>query len=72
MPVQNIEFSSPHRKKEVTQVDGARNKMFVIKILNNQNATWQGTITWTDTSKTESFRSALELIKLIDNAVLSD
>lgn len=48
------------------------NKMFVIQILNNQNATWQGTITWADTNKTESFRSALELIKLIDNAVESD
>lgn len=59
-------------KKEVTQVDGGMNKMFVIQILNNQNATWQGTITWADTNKTESFRSALELIKLIDNAVESD
>lgn len=48
------------------------NKMFVIKILNTQNASWQGTITWTETDKTEPFRSALELIKLIDNAVLAD
>ena len=60
------------QKKEVTQVDGGMNKMFVIQILNNQNATWQGPITWADTNKTESFRSALELIKLIDNAVASD
>ena len=42
---------------------------FVIKVMNNQNATWQGTVTWTDGQRTESFRSALELIKLIDSAL---
>lgn len=42
---------------------------FVIKVMNTQNATWQGTVTWTDGKRTESFRSALELIKLIDSAL---
>ena len=42
---------------------------FVIQVLNTQNATWQGTVTWTDGKKKESFRSALELIKLIDSAL---
>lgn len=45
---------------------------FVIKVLNTQNATWQGTVTWTDGKRTESFRSALELIKLIDSALEED
>ena len=42
---------------------------FVVRILNTQNATWQGTVTWTDGKRTEPFRSALELIKLIDSAL---
>ena len=42
---------------------------FVIKVMNTQNATWQGTVTWTDGKRTEPFRSALELIKLIGSAL---
>ena len=33
---------------------------FVVRILNTQNATWQGTVTWTDGKRMESFRSALD------------
>ena len=43
---------------------------FVVRILNTQNATWQGTVTWTDGKRMESFRSALELIRLIDSTLL--
>ena len=43
---------------------------FVVRILNTQNATWQGTVTWTDGRRTESFRSARELIRLIDSTLL--
>ena len=42
---------------------------FVVRILNTQNATWQGTVTWTDGRRTEPFRSALELIRLIDSTL---
>ena len=42
---------------------------FVVRILNTQNATWQGTVTWTDGKRMESFRSALELIRLIDSTL---
>lgn len=42
---------------------------FVVQILGKQNSTWQGTITWTDGGKTKPFRSALELIRLIDSAM---
>ena len=41
---------------------------FVIQILNQQNATWQGLITWTEGRQTKPFRSTLEMIKLIDSA----
>lgn len=43
---------------------------FVVRILNTQNATWQGTVTWTDGKRTEAFRSALELIRLMDSTLL--
>lgn len=46
-----------------------KHETFVVQIINTQNSTWQGTVTWTDGKKQESFRSALELIKLIDSAL---
>ncbi len=42
---------------------------FLVQICNTQNATWQGTVAWTDGRKQETFRSALELIKLIDSVL---
>lgn len=43
---------------------------FTIKILAQENHTWQGTIRWLNTEKKEeSFRSALELIRLVDSAL---
>ena len=42
---------------------------FIVRILSNENATWQGSVTWAEKTKTEHFRSALELLKLIDGAV---
>lgn len=42
---------------------------FVIQIERCENATWQGSILWTDKNVRQHFRSALELIKLVDSAV---
>jgi hypothetical protein len=42
---------------------------FLIDIYNRQNATWQGTVTWINRDEKQHFRSALELIKMIDNAL---
>ena len=41
---------------------------FVVRIRHRQNATWQGSVTWAEHNSTQNFRSALELIKLIDCA----
>ena len=48
----------------------SKNGTFVVKILNNQNSTWQGSVTWVEQQKVQYFRSALELLKLIDGALL--
>ncbi len=42
---------------------------FLLTIYNRQNATWQGTVTWVDRNEKQQFRSALELIKLIESAL---
>ena len=33
------------------------NQTFLVHIVEDQNATWQGDITWLDQDKTERFRS---------------
>ena len=42
---------------------------FIVRVTSRQNATWQGSISWTERGVTKHFRSALELIKLIDRAL---
>ena len=41
-----------------------KTETFIIKIMNQQNSTWQGSVTWVDEQNAEQyFRSALELLK---------
>lgn len=42
---------------------------FVVKVEFCQNASWQGTVAWTEQKKEQRFRSTLELIKLMDEAL---
>lgn len=42
---------------------------FVIHVKYRQNSTWQGDIFWAEEQKKVYFRSALEMLKLIDNAL---
>ncbi|MCC8122283.1 MAG: hypothetical protein LIO58_01905 [Oscillospiraceae bacterium] len=46
-----------------------KKQTFVVQVLNHQNGTLQGTVTWLDNNVTSSFRSTLELIKLLDSTV---
>lgn len=43
--------------------------VFLLDIQHRQNATWQGSIIWVDRQNKQYFRSALELIKLIESAL---
>ena len=45
---------------------------FIVKILDSQNATWQGSVTWAERQKVQYFRSALELLKMIDGVLIED
>ena len=42
---------------------------FYSKIMDQQNGTWQGSVTWVEEQREQHFRSALELLKLIDGAL---
>ncbi|HIT40610.1 MAG TPA: hypothetical protein IAB60_00670 [Candidatus Caccovicinus merdipullorum] len=48
-----------------------KKETFVVHVISQENATWQGQVTWLDEKETKSFRSLLELIKLMDEAVQS-
>ena len=45
---------------------------FLVVVKDIQQETWQGTIEWIEQNKKESFRSALEMLKLIDSALEDD
>ena len=42
---------------------------FIVNIKNSQNHTWQGTVKWVERQEEIPFRSAIELIKLMDSAL---
>lgn len=42
---------------------------FAVRIIFRQHASWQGSIVWQEGEQEQSFRSALELIFLMDNAL---
>lgn len=43
---------------------------FLVRIQYRQNTTWQGTIQWLDGKKSKHFRSLMELIMLIQEAMV--
>ena len=72
-------FSAVRRftQDEETELIGASNEecqtgkaaTFLIRILFRQNASWQGSILWLEGKREESFRSVLELIFLMNDAL---
>ncbi|MBQ4416735.1 MAG: hypothetical protein IJQ26_06135 [Lachnospiraceae bacterium] len=42
---------------------------FIVQVQYRQNSSWQGQVIWAEENKREHFRSALELMKLIDSAM---
>ncbi len=57
-----------------TTVEHQRGRLgtFYVRILFRQNASWQGSVLWVEGRREQSFRSALELIMLLDNALGSE
>lgn len=46
-----------------------KNETFIVHVQFRQNATWQGTVKWTGQNTEQRFRSALELLKIMDSAL---
>jgi hypothetical protein len=44
---------------------------FAVRILFRQNASWQGSVFWYEGKQEESFRSLLELLVLMDSALVT-
>jgi hypothetical protein len=44
----------------------------MITVRENDDKIWQGDITWIDNNRTQQFRSALELLNLINSALEDD
>ena len=42
---------------------------FILQIRNDENKSWQGTLEWVEAREKMSFRSGLEMLKLIDSAL---
>ena len=66
-PTEAISFEDSDMAKET-----GRLATFVVRVLFRQNASWQGSLTWEDTGQEENFRSALELIFLMDSALTGE
>ena len=68
------------RREEVLQVADSNTILeqkgsigtFVVHVKYRQHSTWQGEVVWAEKGEKKSFRSALELLKLIDGALESD
>ena len=55
-------------KKEKIEID-KNDATFTIHVQFRQNASWQGSINWIEGNKTQRFRSELEMIKLMIDAM---
>lgn len=42
---------------------------FILEVYDTQNQSWQGKVEWIQGRKNESFRSVMELLRLIDSVV---
>lgn len=54
---------------EVTWEKQKTDSTFIVHVRYRQNATWQGEIKWVNRNKTQYFRSSLEMVRLIEEAL---
>jgi len=64
------------RMNEIVRLDnqrdiGSTKGTFEITVKFMQNSTWQGQIHWVEKNQRQNFRSALEMLKLMDEALAS-
>jgi len=52
--------------------NGSTKGTFEISVKFTQNSTWQGQIHWIEKNQKQNFRSALEMLKLMDEALADE
>lgn len=64
----------PAREEIMSNLENKKGEegTFIVQVKYRQNATWQGQVIWAEENKKTYFRSALELLRLIDDALRSD
>ncbi|MEI7885075.1 MAG: hypothetical protein WCI30_06960 [Clostridia bacterium] len=75
---QHRSFGAPSDKEKVVPIPlqkgihspkTGKKATFTMHVQFRQNATWQGTLQWLEGKQTERFRSELEMLKLMINAI---
>ena len=64
-----MELISEEKREDSQRETGGSKGTFEISVKFMQNSTWQGQIHWVDKNKKQNFRSALEMLKLMDEAL---
>ena len=59
-------------KLDSRQNTGSTKGTFEIQVKFTQNSTWQGEIHWIEKNRKQNFRSALEMLKLMDEALAEE
>ena len=49
-----------------------KKQTFIIEVADTKDSTWQGKVNWVNGQKEQSFRSVMELLRLIDSVVAGD
>ena len=68
------QITSREEALQVTDIDHVLDQKgslatFIVHVKYRQHSTWQGEVVWAEKNEKRTFRSALELLKLIDNAL---
>lgn len=70
-PVRRISRKGAQREMDAGRIQEKHGDIgtFLVHVKYRQNSTWQGEVMWAEKRKRQYFRSALELIKLMDSAL---
>ena len=49
-----------------------KKQTFIIEVIDTKDSTWQGKVSWVDGTKEQTFRSVMELLRLVDSVVAQD
>lgn len=49
-----------------------KKQTFIIEVVDTKESTWQGKVQWVNGKKEQTFRSVMELLRLIDSVVSED